>query len=673
MKSLKCHFLLIVAGFFLFAGCSSSTNNQLNKSGIPIIFETDMGNDIDDALALDMLYKYADMGLVHLLGVSTNKESPYSIKFIDLMNTWYGYPNLPMGKITKGVDYENDASNYAKRTFLYEEGGKSPFKRTHTDYEKIPEAPLFYRELLAQQPDHSVVLISVGFSTNIARLLDTQPDQFSSLTGKELVAQKVKYLSMMAGHAADSTFREYNVKLDIPAAQKVFREWPTPIVISPFEVGLAILFPATVIENNLAYATPHPLKIAYENYLPMPYDRPTWDLTSVLYAVEGAGNYFDVSEKGRMEADDKGRTRFYPDENGKHVYMSVSNEQTEIVKNRFIELVSMKPKNKGQTHERASFTPGRIWNDTNGNPINAHGGGVIHVDGVYFWHGEHKLPGRSEKEGAGGGVRCYSSTDLYNWKDEGIVLSVDYRNEESDIAAGCILERPKVIYNEPTGTYVMYFKLYPKGTGYDTGYVGVATSISPNGPFTYRHKFLGADSPKGSGDFCMYRAKDGFVYHFTVRKPDKAFCYGQLRNDYLFPEGNYRVMEEVTSHTEAPAIVHTLGKYYMLGSGSTGWAPNTARSFSSKTLTEGYEDYGNPCVGVNPNNQLGPEKTFGGQISFILPVENRQDCYIAMFDIWNPDLAADGLYVWLPLTFREGKPVVEWHDEWDLSVFDIQN
>jgi len=342
---MKHYYLLLFAGILFLTGCGSSSNQQ-NLSGIPIIFETDMGNDIDDALALDMLYKYTDMGLVNLLGISTNKESPYSIEFLDLMNTWYGYPNIPLGKITNGADCENDAINYAKATCLYEENGKSPFKRTHKNYEKIPESPILYRELLANQPDNSVVVVSVGFSSNIARLLDTEPDQFSPLSGKELVAQKVKLLSMMAGHAADTTFREYNVVKDIPAAQKIFNEWPTPIVISPFEVGIAILFPATAIENNLDYASPHPLKIAYESYLDMPYDRPTWDLTSVLYAVEGAENYFDVSEWGWMVSDEYAHTRFYPDENGKHAYLSVNEEQIRNVKNRFVELISMKPKKK---------------------------------------------------------------------------------------------------------------------------------------------------------------------------------------------------------------------------------------------------------------------------------------------------------------------------------------
>jgi len=305
-----------------------------------------MGNDVDDALALDMLHKYSDMGVVNLLGISTNKDSPYSIEFLDLMNTWYGYPNLPIGKVTNGADCENDAVNYAKATCLYQEDGKSPFGKTHEDYEKISEAPQFYREILSKQPDSSVVLVSVGFSTNIARLLDTPPDKFSPLTGKELVAQKVKLLSMMAGNMVDKTMKEYNVVKDIPAARKIFDEWPTPIVASPFEVGISILFPATVIENNLNYASPNPLKIAYESYLPMPYDRPTWDLTSVLYAVEGTKNYFTLSEWGKFEADNEGHSHFYPDKNGKHAYLSVTEEQAETVKNRFVELISAKPKNK---------------------------------------------------------------------------------------------------------------------------------------------------------------------------------------------------------------------------------------------------------------------------------------------------------------------------------------
>lgn len=318
--------------------------------------------------------------------------------------------------------------------------------------------------------------------------------------------------------------------------------------------------------------------------------------------------------------------------------------------------------------KKNSFLPGKQWNDEQGRPINAHGGGIIRADDTYYWYGEHKLLGRSEQEGADGGVHCYSSSDLYNWKDLGLVLSVDYRDKSSDISVGCILERPKVLFNKQIQKYVMYFKLYPAGTGYDTGYVGVAVSDRPEGPFIYSHKFLGAGSKKGSGDFCMFQDEDGSVYHLTVRKPDKAFCIGHLRSDYLYPEGEYKVLSEIPLYTEAPAVIRIDSTYYMVGSGSTGWKPNTARSFSSGSIWEGYKELGNPCVGINSLNGMDKEKTFGGQISFILPVDQSTGSYIAMFDIWKPDRASDGLYIWLPLRIEKGKVVIEWSEKWSLPL-----
>ena len=239
----------------------------------------------------------------------------------------------------------------------------------------------------------------------------------------------------------------------------------------------------------------------------------------------------------------------------------------------------------------------------------------------------------------------------------------------ADLAYGCILERPKVLFNERTKTFVMFFKYYPRGTGYDTGFVGVATASSPAGPFRFQHKFLGAGSPKGSGDFTMFRDTDGVAYHLTVRKPDKAFCIGRLRDDYLFPAGDYQVVPGVPAHTEAPAIMLRDGKYYLLGSGSSGWAPNAARALVADAVTGPYTSLENPTQGVNPHNGLGPDKTFGGQISFVIPVAGENDAFIAMFDIWKPERAIDGLYVWLPIKMRNGQPVIQWHDQWSMTHF----
>ncbi|MFZ4457044.1 MAG: family 16 glycosylhydrolase [Bacteroidales bacterium] len=320
---------------------------------------------------------------------------------------------------------------------------------------------------------------------------------------------------------------------------------------------------------------------------------------------------------------------------------------------------------------KKDFHPGLEWLDTNGKPINAHGGGVIFHKGVYYWYGEHKIEGKSEKDFADGGIHCYSSTDLINWTDRGIVLSVDYKDENSDITYGCILERPKVVYNEKSKKFIAYFKLYLKGVGYVTSNVGVAVADKPYGPFTYSHKFLGGGSLNGSGDFCMFKDIDGSVYHLTVRKPDKSFVIGKLQPDYLSTMPNsYQVAKGITRHTEAPAVIYRKGKYYLLGSGSTGFNPNAARLFVADSLQGEFTNLGNPTFGVNPHNGIGPEKTFGGQISCIIPVQGKKDAYIAVFDVWRQENPITGGYIWLPVTFKNNQPEIHWMDKWNLSFFD---
>jgi hypothetical protein len=316
-----------------------------------------------------------------------------------------------------------------------------------------------------------------------------------------------------------------------------------------------------------------------------------------------------------------------------------------------------------------AFKPGLLWLDNNGKPINAHGGGGLFYDGIYYWYGEHKLPGKSEGM-ADAGIHCYSSKDLLNWKDEGLVLSVDFNNPDSELAYGCILERPKVIYNQASKKFIAFFKFYPKGTGYEKGYIGEASADKPEGPFIYQHKFLGADSDYGSGDFAMFKDNDNTVYHLTVRKPDKTFVIGKLSTDYLSTIANsYAPAKGIEQHTEAPTVIFYKGKYHLIGSGSSGWAPNAARSFVADSINGTYSDTGNPIIGVNPQNGLGADKTFGGQISYIIPVQGKKDAYMAMFDVWQPKEPIKGLYIWLPLTFKDDKPQIIWKDTWDLSVF----
>src|SRR5690554_230437 len=153
-------FLLLSVLFGI--SCKNATIDSTSHKP-KIIFETDMGNDIDDVLALDMLYKYLDQDKIELLAISNNKNSDYSVPFLDIMNTWYGYPNIPLGTVNNGTNSEGDSHNYAQATFEYSDDQHSALDRSLNDYESTIESTELYRKTLAQQPDSSVTIVSVGF------------------------------------------------------------------------------------------------------------------------------------------------------------------------------------------------------------------------------------------------------------------------------------------------------------------------------------------------------------------------------------------------------------------------------------------------------------------------------------------------------------------------------
>lgn len=333
-----------ICGLMLSACGGKTAQETAEATPMKVIFETDMGNDVDDALALDMLFKYVEDGDIELLGISSNKRDRGSMEYLDILTTWYGRPDIPLGYVVEGVPCE-DAVNYADAVYSMKTPDGTPlFTRSHdSDYHMQPSVAM-YRSLLARQPDSSVTIISVGFSTNLARLLESEPDAFSPLSGKDLVAQKVARLVTMAGDMAHPGVGEYNVIRDVDAARKVFAEWPTPVVTSPHEVGAQILYPASSIENDFTWTDAHPVVEAYKAYLPMPYDRPTWDLTSVLYAVEGDGDYFTISEPGEILVDSVGVTSFRPDTAGNRYYMMADSAQAARVLDRFLTLIPRQPR-----------------------------------------------------------------------------------------------------------------------------------------------------------------------------------------------------------------------------------------------------------------------------------------------------------------------------------------
>jgi inosine-uridine nucleoside N-ribohydrolase len=184
----------------------------------------------------------------------------------------------------------------------------------------------------------------VGFSTNLARLLETKPDAASPDDGPTLVRKKVRLLSVMAGNFAKPE-PEFNLAKDVPAAVKLFHDWPTPIVVSGFEIGIALPFPAERIEHDFSYVQDHPVAEAYRSYMKMPYDRPTWDLTAVLYAVRPEEKYFSLSPPGTITVLPDGSSHFEPSAAGNHRYLILTDEQRARTLEVMIMLASQPPAN----------------------------------------------------------------------------------------------------------------------------------------------------------------------------------------------------------------------------------------------------------------------------------------------------------------------------------------
>ncbi len=325
------HFSLILAAAasFLIAACAPK---QAAEAPVNVIFETDMGNDIDDAMALDMLYKYVEDGRINLLAVMVNKEGSAPAEFVDIMNTFYGR------QVPIGVRYGNDPAkkggvNFAEViTGMKDDAGQPVFKRTLERCDTLPDALSLYRRILSGVPDKSVKIISVGFLGNLGALLESE---------RGLIEKKVISLTTMGGWFTAPN-AEFNIGGDLDASRKVFAGWPTEIVTSPFEVGAVVCYPGSSIENDLDWGIPHPMREGYLAYCPMPHDHPCWDLTATLYAVEGGG-WFTVSEPGTIEVSEGGITTFTPAVDGLHRYLSVTPEQAAAIREHFVEILTRKP------------------------------------------------------------------------------------------------------------------------------------------------------------------------------------------------------------------------------------------------------------------------------------------------------------------------------------------
>lgn len=301
-----------------------------------------------------------------------------------------------------------------------------------------------------------------------------------------------------------------------------------------------------------------------------------------------------------------------------------------------------------ETTHYTSFKPGSVWLDTDGVNIDCHGGNIIYVDSLktFYWYGEH----RGEPQGAS----CYSSTDLYNWKNEGVVI------EKGDIR---VFERPKVVYDKSAGRYVMWFHYdgVLDGRSYGIAELGVAVSYSPTGPFVVKNHYR----PNGheSRDIGMYvdpETKKAYI-GYAADHVNRTIRMVELSGDYLSTTTND---VDIEAHCEGPGILKKNATFYLLTSQCSGWTANPGTYYTASDIMGPYTSHGSPFIGDAGNN------SFNSQPCYIFKIPNYRDAYLYMGDRWNGGGHPESQYVFLPITITaDGKMEIHWRNEWDLSVF----
>jgi hypothetical protein len=334
-----------VAALTLATGVNATPALAADRDPVPLIFDTDICGDCDDVLALGMIHALQSRGHCRLLAVTISVDNEQAGPFVDAVNTFYGRGDIPIGVVGHGGVVEK--SRYLSLVDEKDAVGHYRYPHDLTSGRSAPAATAVLRKALVAQPERSVVIAQVGFSTNLARLLDSSPDEHSPLPGIELVRQKVKMLSLMAGAfttiEGKSHYLEYNVIKDIKSAGVLAERWPTAMVYSAFDIGIALPYPSTSIERDYSYVPHHPLAEAYIRYIPPPHNRPTWDLTSVLYGILPDRGYFDLSPRGKVTVESDGFTRFEETSDGNHQYLILKPEQKPRVLEALVQLSSQPP------------------------------------------------------------------------------------------------------------------------------------------------------------------------------------------------------------------------------------------------------------------------------------------------------------------------------------------
>ncbi len=349
----------------------------------------------------------------------------------------------------------------------------------------------------------------------------------------------------------------------------------------------------------------------------------------------------------------------------------------------------------------SSFRPGKTWYDTEGKPIQAHGGSVLYADGTFYWYGENKegITGRATGEPCPywhHGVRLYSSEDLYNWKDEGLLMP-ESKDKNNPFYPAHIMDRPHILFHKKSGLFVMWAKT-ARG-GFDNAAFSVCVSEDIRKPFRFVHEVIAP--PFHAGDFDLLE-EDGKAY-ILYENPHTSMICQTLTEDYLGLSGEYseHMREKCPPFVrEAPAFFRRGERKFLLTSGTTGYFPNPSRFDEIGQLHGDWKKIGNACRNDTENN------SFHAQFSSVFRHPLKKDVYIALGDRWLTDLppqmpdigkvflglfdksapqiatdadlrtytdenTGEAKYVWLPVRFDEnGLPYIEWACEWRLEDFE---
>lgn len=350
-----------------------------------------------------------------------------------------------------------------------------------------------------------------------------------------------------------------------------------------------------------------------------------------------------------------------------------------------------------------SIRPGKVWLDTKGEPIQAHGFSVFYneVEKQYYWYGENKE--RTKKGGTvwHWGVRLYTSVDLYNWEDKGLIIPPTPVDLQNPLHPTYCMDRPHIIYCEKTKKYVAWLKIM---AGEVSQFMSVMTADKFEGPYTFVHKIY-QPLEMDSGDFALHvdeKTKQAYIF---FERPHFQLICATLAGDYTETTGEYSVHYDglLPPYTrEAPTFFERNGKKYLFTSGTSGYYPNPSKVCMFDDYHGEYVDLGDPCIGDKSDT------TFNSQITSVLRLPGT-DKYVACADRWmpgwwvpkmskqilsgmerhfkdyKPDMSPKkahplpgveqkhgentfkSRYVWLPIEWEGKKPVICWRDEWKVQ------